>query len=64
MVNRVLKTYQLLGRAKHQILFTVFGVNSYCKHQPSCSRYLEIQIKEHGTIAGLFKGMRRLINCR
>jgi putative component of membrane protein insertase Oxa1/YidC/SpoIIIJ protein YidD len=60
----LLKIYQLLGLAKHQILITTFGYSSYCKHTPTCSRYWADQIKLHGTIVGSWRGFQRWLTCR
>lgn len=59
----ILFFYRSLWSVKHQILISVFGVSSHCKHTPTCSRYLEEQIKNRGTITGLWEGMKRLLTC-
>ncbi|NCN45598.1 MAG: hypothetical protein COU63_03625 [Candidatus Pacebacteria bacterium CG10_big_fil_rev_8_21_14_0_10_36_11] len=55
--------YQIVGFWKHQILYTIFGFSSECKHTPTCSRYTQAEIKRHGTIVGSIKGFLRLITC-
>lgn len=59
----ILHFYQMLGLLKHRMLYTVFGFSSRCRHTPTCSRYIEKQIREHGTIVGSFKGLVRVITC-
>lgn len=63
LILRVIKLYQLWCGIKHQVLFSIFGYNSYCKHTPTCSRYLEDQMRRHGTIVGLWRGFRRVLTC-
>ncbi|HCR80937.1 MAG TPA: hypothetical protein DIV47_00425 [Candidatus Pacebacteria bacterium] len=63
MAKGIIQFYRLFGLVKHRILYTVFGFSSRCKHTPSCSRYAEIQIREHGTIVGSLKGLARLLTC-
>jgi putative component of membrane protein insertase Oxa1/YidC/SpoIIIJ protein YidD len=63
MAKYIIRFYQIFDLAKHRILFTVFGFSSVCRHRPTCSRYTEIQIKEHGTIVGSMKGLARILTC-
>ncbi len=37
--------------------------HGYCKHIPSCSEYMKIAIKEHGSIKGVFLGFKRILKC-
>lgn len=55
--------YLGLEKAKHQVLITVFGYHSVCKHRPTCSYFTIKAIKEDGTIVGLYKGLKRIISC-
>ena len=41
-----------------------FGFVSQCKQNPTCSQYTIHQIRKHGTITGLKKGLIRFWNCR
>lgn len=63
MKNPILRFYQACGLIKHRVLYTVFGFSSRCRHTPTCSRYIEKQIQEHGTIVGSFKGLVRIMTC-
>lgn len=63
MTALVLRLYQALGQVKHRVLYTVFGFTSYCKHTPTCSRYIEKQIRERGTIVGSLQGLVRIMTC-
>lgn len=57
--------YQLfIQPAIKVLLLSVWGYASQCKHQPSCSQYAILQIRKHGTITGLKKGLTRIWNCR
>jgi putative component of membrane protein insertase Oxa1/YidC/SpoIIIJ protein YidD len=59
----LIKFYQLLKPAWHQVMLTVFGVTFTCQHQESCSNYTIRQIRNRGTIAGLSLGLQRTIRC-
>lgn len=59
----VIKTYQALYWIKYQVLFSVFGFVSHCKHTPSCSQFALEQIQERGTISGLRRALFRLATC-
>lgn len=59
----VFASYQFLGAFKHQILHSVFGFSSHCKHTPTCSRYTQAEIEKHGTIVGSIKGFIRILTC-
>ncbi|MGD9129419.1 MAG: membrane protein insertion efficiency factor YidD [Candidatus Woesebacteria bacterium] len=59
----IIKFYQHLAKIKEQILFSVFGYVSVCKHNPSCSQYAIVEIKKHGTIVGLIRALWRIISC-
>lgn len=37
--------------------------HGYCKHVPSCSEYMKEAIKIHGTIKGVFLGVKRILKC-
>jgi putative component of membrane protein insertase Oxa1/YidC/SpoIIIJ protein YidD len=63
MLEILINVYRKIAFFKHQILFTVFGYSSRCKHIPSCSKNLLIQIKKHGKIIGAIKGFSRILTC-
>lgn len=58
-----IRGYRLFAHIKHRVLFTAFGFNTTCRHTPSCSRYAEQAIKEHGTIGGLLRATARVLTC-
>jgi uncharacterized protein len=35
----------------------------YCRHYPSCSEYTKLAIEKHGSVAGTFLGIKRIIKC-
>ena len=37
------------------------GVN--CRFYPSCSQYSYIAVRKHGTVKGLWKGLKRILKC-
>ncbi|MFZ5438308.1 MAG: membrane protein insertion efficiency factor YidD [Patescibacteria group bacterium] len=59
----IFSLYQGIGSFKHQLLYSVFGFSSRCKHTPTCSRYTQAEIERHGTIVGSIKGLIRLLTC-
>ena len=46
------------------MVISTFGYKSYCKHSPTCSEYAIHQIQQHGTISGLYRGIKRILSCR
>ena len=34
-----------------------------CRFQPTCSEYMQIALRTHGLVRGLFLGIRRLLRC-
>jgi putative component of membrane protein insertase Oxa1/YidC/SpoIIIJ protein YidD len=63
MVIKIIRLYQLLLTFKINLLVSVFGYSSHCKHSPSCSEYTLREVKKHGTILGLWRGFKRVITC-
>ncbi len=55
--------YQTLEQIKHQVLITVFGYHSVCKHRPTCSQFTLNAMQQDGTIIGLYKGILRILSC-
>jgi putative membrane protein insertion efficiency factor len=35
-----------------------------CRYIPSCSEYMILAVKRHGTKAGIQKGVKRIIRCK
>ena len=60
----VVRGYQRARPAIDQVVLSVFGHVSSCKHTPTCSEYTVDQIKAHGTIAGIRLGVARILSCR
>lgn len=63
MLERLIRLYRLFSLVKHRALFTLFGFTTRCKHEPSCSRYAEIQLRERGTIVGSIRALTRILTC-
>jgi len=59
----LIKIWQRSTPIISQILISVFGFSSSCRFQPSCSQYTVTQIKDHGTIRGLWLGFNRIRSC-
>lgn len=60
----LIRVYQSTRVIRNMMLLSVFGAVSECKHHPSCSEYAIQQIKKHGTMRGLARGIRQLASCR
>lgn len=60
----VIRVYQVIFADFIQgILMSVFGFRMKCKYTPSCSEYMVLQVKKHGTIIGIRKGVTRILSC-
>ena len=35
----------------------------HCRFYPSCSNYCALAIKKHGSWAGVWKGLKRILRC-
>ncbi|MBP7119381.1 membrane protein insertion efficiency factor YidD [Candidatus Woesebacteria bacterium] len=55
--------YSATAYIREQLLITVFGYKSHCKHTPTCSQYTHEMIQEKGLMAGVVLGARRLATC-
>lgn len=64
LIISLVETYQRIKPGMDQVLISVFGSFSDCKHRPTCSEYTIRQIREHGTIAGVARGIARILSCR
>ena len=57
MVKKILigliKIYQKIPGARH----------SYCRHIPTCSNYMIEAVQTHGTIKGVYLGIKRILKC-
>ncbi len=60
----LIRIYQtLLSPLIQGILTSVFGISMKCKYSPTCSEYMVLQVKKHGTIIGIRKGVARILSC-
>lgn len=46
------------------VVLGVFGWVSACPQNPTCSQFTINAIKDHGTIAGVTMGIKRVISCK
>ena len=49
----LIKIYQLIPGPIHKM----------CRYTPTCSEYTKEAVLEHGTIKGLFLGIKRIMRC-
>jgi putative membrane protein insertion efficiency factor len=56
----VIRLYQ---RTLSPVLPTVFGPACGCRFHPTCSRYAQEAVREHGALAGTWLALRRLAKC-
>jgi putative component of membrane protein insertase Oxa1/YidC/SpoIIIJ protein YidD len=59
----LIRIYQFFNPLLHVVQTSIWGFSSRCKYPVSCSEYTVLQIKKHGTITGLKKGIRRVSTC-
>ena len=63
----LIRFYQLvLKPLLDGVLQSAFGFHFKCKIEAtgvSCSQYTIQQIEKHGTISGLFRGLKRIMRC-
>lgn len=57
------RAYSATALIREQLLVTIFGYKSHCKHHPTCSRYTLEMIQQKGLVLGLVIGARRLMTC-
>ncbi len=43
---------------------TPFRSHSYCRFYPTCSNYTIDAINKHGSVKGVFLGIKRILKCR
>lgn len=55
------KTAHLLIRA-YQLSLSAF-IGRHCRHEPTCSAYMDEAIARHGLLAGGWLGTKRLCRC-
>lgn len=60
----LVQTYQVVRPVLDQLILSVFGHVSRCRHDPTCSEHTIEQIRLHGTIAGIRLGLKRILSCR
>lgn len=58
-----IQIYQRFKNGLNYLILPLFGVAFACRQQPSCSQFTIMKIKEHGTIWGLFLGLKRVSQC-
>lgn len=61
-VLRIIKYLILLGVRFYQVAVSPLFPPS-CRHQPTCSRYMDEAIHEWGLFKGLIMGLKRLAKC-
>jgi hypothetical protein len=59
---KLIKLYQKT-LSPDQGLFGVFRIQKTCRFYPSCSQYLYLAVKKHGSQKGLRLGLRRILKC-
>ena len=63
-INRALRGFVRLYQLTLSPLFAVFdGIGGGCRYQPTCSQYCLEALAEHGTLRGLWLGLKRLGRC-
>ena len=55
--------YQKTAFLRKAFTKTAFGVENYCKFNPSCSQYTYDSIKKYGSMKGIVLGLSRFSKC-
>ncbi len=59
----LINTYQVIRSIRYQILHSVFGVVSHCKHTPTCGTVFIYTTQKQGVLQGMKAGMIQLVRC-
>lgn len=57
------RSYSATALVREQLLVTLLGYKSPCRHSPTCSRYTHEMIQKNGLATGVALGIRRLATC-
>jgi putative membrane protein insertion efficiency factor len=60
LIRIIVRTYQL---TLSPLLVAISGPGSGCRFHPSCSEYFLQAIQSHGTVRGIFLGLKRIARC-
>jgi uncharacterized protein len=60
LIRIFVRTYQL---TLSPLLVAIGGPGSGCRFHPTCSEYFLQAIELHGTVRGLFLGLKRIARC-
>ena len=60
LLRLLLRGYQI---GISPVLHAVGGAGCGCRFEPSCSQYCLEALEMHGSLAGVWLGMRRLVRC-
>ncbi len=63
LAKLVLSLYSLTAHLREQLLVTVLGYKSVCRHRPTCSEYTKQSIQAEGLVKGSILGFKRVITC-
>ena len=61
-IKKLISNFIILMILFYQNTFSLLFPPS-CKFSPSCSNYMILSIKKHGTIKGIFLGIKRIARC-
>ena len=63
LVLGIILIYQRYISPRKGLLGLLFGGESWCRYQPSCSEYTRIAVSQYGIGKGLWLGLLRIIRC-
>ncbi len=64
VVTALIVLYQkVISQVLNSVLVGAFGFHFQCRYDESCSHYTLRMVKNHGTISGLFFGVKRILGC-
>jgi putative membrane protein insertion efficiency factor len=62
-IHTVMKRFFIILIRVYQILLSPFLPANSCRFYPTCSQYTIEAIQKHGTIKGMYLGMKRILKC-
>jgi uncharacterized protein len=60
LIRIFIRAYQV---ALSPLLVAIGGPGSGCRFHPTCSEYFLQAIESHGTVRGIFLGLKRIARC-
>jgi len=63
LILSIIRFYQRFLSPDQGIFNLSLGLRKNCRFYPSCSEYAYQTIEKYGTLAGFWKGIKRILKC-